>query len=137
MAQNDTDGAWVTAEAILAAQDLPEVDVPTPEWGGSVRVRALTMGEVLEIRKATGLDERQVVIQTLALGFVHPALTVQQAEALLSKSGMVAQRVLQAINSLNGQGPGQGVREAQAGFPPGPGTPPVADPGAGAGADAG
>lgn len=31
--------------AILAAQDLPHVDVAVPEWGGPVRVRSMTAGE--------------------------------------------------------------------------------------------
>lgn len=138
MVSEVTQGGYLSPEAILAAQDIPEADVATPEWGGQVRIRGLTMGEVLAIRKAVGSDERAVVVHTLATAFVHPALTVDQAEALLGKSGAVCQRVLQAVNGLNQvteQGPAVGA--AQAGFPASAGTPPDADPGAGAGADQG
>jgi hypothetical protein len=132
-------GGYLSPEAILAAQDLPEADVDVPEWGGRVRVRGLTMGEVLAIRKAVGDDERLVVVHTLATAFVHPAMTVDQAEALMGKSGAVAQRVLVTINSLNGVGPnGQaGVVAAQRQFPDEPGNPAGPGTGQGAGADAG
>lgn len=37
--------ALLTRDQILKAQDLPSEDVPVPEWGGTVRVRALTGAE--------------------------------------------------------------------------------------------
>lgn len=130
MDMDTTQGSYLTPEAILAAQDLPETDVDTPEWGGRVRVRGLSLGEVLAIRKAVGADERAVVVHTLATAFVHPTLTVDQAEAMLGKSGAVTQRVLQAVNAMNQVGDqGPAVGAAQAGFPAEPGTPPAADPG--------
>lgn len=138
MVSEVTQGGYLSPEAILAAQDIPETDVATPEWGGQVRVRGLTMGEVLAIRKAVGSDERLVVVHTLATAFVHPTLTVDQAEALMGKSGSVCQRVLVAVNAMNQVGDqGPAVGAAQAGFPGAPGTSPDADPGAGAGADEG
>ena len=35
--------------AILAADDLPTIDIAVPEWGGSVRIRALTAGQREEL----------------------------------------------------------------------------------------
>lgn len=35
----------LTRDLILAALDLPTKDVPVPEWGGTVRVRAMTGAE--------------------------------------------------------------------------------------------
>ena len=35
----------LTRDAILGAHDLPSEDVSVPEWGGTVRVRALTGAE--------------------------------------------------------------------------------------------
>lgn len=138
MVSEGTQGGYLSPEAILAAQDIPEADVDTPEWGGRVRVRGLTMGEVLAIRKAVGADERAVVIHTLVAAFVHPALTLDQAEAMMGKSGAVAQRVLQAVNSLNliGQG-GPEVAAVQADFRPAPGQAPAAGPGPDPGPDEG
>lgn len=136
----DAPGGWLTAEAILAAQDIPEADVATPEWGppGLVHVRGLTMAEVLAIRKAVGQDERLVVIHTLATAFTHPELTIDQAEALLSKSGNVCQRVLKAVNGLNGMGEGgPEVPAAQRAFPDAPGNAPGPDAGASPGPDQG
>lgn len=37
--------ALLTKDQILAAEDLPHEDVKVPEWGGTVRVRALTGDE--------------------------------------------------------------------------------------------
>ncbi len=37
--------ALLSAEQILAAQDLEAIDVPVPEWGGSVRLRMMNAGE--------------------------------------------------------------------------------------------
>ena len=132
MDKDTSQGQYLTPEAILAAQDISTTDVPTPEWGGMVQVRALTMGEVLAIRKAVGMDERQVVIHTLATAFVQPAITLDQAEAMLAKSGAVTQRVLQAVNGLNQVGEaGPEVQAAQGRFPAGSGVPAAADPGQG------
>ncbi|WHX19832.1 hypothetical protein QFW82_23675 [Streptomyces malaysiensis subsp. malaysiensis] len=37
---------YLSAEAILNAQDLPTEDVEVPEWGGTVRVRAMSGTEL-------------------------------------------------------------------------------------------
>lgn len=126
-------GQYATPEAILAADDIRLADVLTPEWGEGmkVQVRGLTLGEILSLRKATGGDERLVVIHTLAMAMVQPRLDLTQAEALMAKSGAVTQRIIVAVNELNGVGPDgtPGVVPAQVAFQPGPGV--AADPDAG------
>lgn len=38
--------ALLTKADIFAAQDLPTRDVEVPEWGGTVRIRALTVAQM-------------------------------------------------------------------------------------------
>lgn len=114
---------YLTAQAILAADDIPTEDVEVPEWGGAVRMRGLTLGEVMDVRKAAEGDERQVVIHTLAVALVQPPMTLAEAEALLSKSGAVVQRLMLRITALNQVAPDgtPEVVQAQRRFSGGPG----------------
>lgn len=123
MAADDIQGDYLSPEAILAAQDIDTVDVPTPEWGGKVKVRGLTMAEVLGIRRQGLADESAVVVHTLVLAMVQPTLTVEQAQALLGKSGAVCQRILVAVNRMNGMRDDgtPAVVPMQRQFPDGPG----------------
>jgi hypothetical protein len=47
----------LTAEAILAAEDRPSRDVEVPEWGGSVKVRSMSLADREAYEKA--LDEHR------------------------------------------------------------------------------
>lgn len=135
---SDTNGAaqdYLTAEAILAKDDIGVADVLVPEWGGKVQVRALTMGEVVSIRQAAKGDERTLMIQSLVAAMVQPRLTTEQAEAMTGKSSAAAQRVFTAIAQLNGMAEDQGVVAAQLAFRPGPMAPLGTGPGPGLGHD--
>jgi len=68
----------LTRDAILQAQDLPTQDVEVPEWGGTVRVRALTGAErdafeqsIVEQRgKSTRMNLQNVRAKLVALTVV-------------------------------------------------------------------
>lgn len=135
---SDTNGAaqeYLTAEAILATDDIAVADVVVPEWGGKVQVRALTLGEVIGIRQASKGDDRQVMVQSLVAAMVSPRLSTEQAEAMTGKSSAAAQRVFQRIAELNGMADNQGVVAAQLGFRQGPVAPVGVGPGPGLGHD--
>jgi hypothetical protein len=146
MAPDPSLNGYLTPEAILAAADVQEVDVTVPEWGGRVRVRGLTMNELLDVRKSSrnGEDDRGALLATLSTAMVEPRLTTDQAAALMTKSGAAFTRVLAAINVLNGMdlaGLGNTLAGLQpdATFPGGPAADeaPGAGPGESVGTDPG
>jgi hypothetical protein len=61
----------LSRDDILRARDLPIEEVNIPEWGGSVRVRALTAGErdsfEMEMKDGRDGDQRPNIRGTLAV----------------------------------------------------------------------
>jgi hypothetical protein len=113
---------YLSAEAILAADDIQETDVSVPEWGGKVRVRGFSLNDLLHLRKEAGNDERAMMVAMLAAGLVHPTLSRDQAEAMLSRSAAACQRIVESMNILNGLTGAGGslVAATQQAFPAGP-----------------
>ena len=71
----------LSRDAILKAQDLPTQDVAVPEWGGAVRVRALTGAErdAFEASITTGKGKNlSVVMENVRAKLV--AMTVVDGE---------------------------------------------------------
>jgi len=107
----------LTADEILAADDIEEKVIDVPEWNGQVTIRALNLRQIANIaqksikRNAAGQDEtsREVsVIMTLAEGMIDPKLTPDQAKKMATKSASAVTRIVQAINAL---GPTQAAVE--------------------------
>lgn len=96
-------------DAILAAEDLPHVDVAVPEWGGTVRVRAMTGAErdafSEQLRDAEG---KQYPIRLVAACAVDEAgkkiFWPQDVAELERKSAVALDRVATAAQRLNGVG---------------------------------
>lgn len=104
----------LTRDAILNAQDLDSEDVSVPEWGGSVRVRALTGTErdafeasMVQVRTD---GSRQFRLENIRARLV--ALTVineggqrifsdDDVRALGQKSGAALERVWAAARKLS------------------------------------
>lgn len=109
----------LTLDDIRSASDLGEKTIDVPEWGGSVRVRGLTMEEARDIqRKATvdgEIDEARVVMLTVATGLIEPALDESEMYALNQKKAGVVLRLCIAVNSLTGASPAE-VAAAEASF---------------------
>ena len=97
----------------LAEQD---VDVPTL---GTVRIRALSRGEVLKLRE---LGDLELIEQTIiATAMVDPVLTLEDVTRWAAVSpASELELVSEAIAKLSGLDEGA-ERAAVATFPPGPG----------------
>lgn len=101
----------LTRAAILAA-DLLFEDVPAPEWGGTVRVWALSglrraqylnaqFGDDGKLRDA---DRSDAVLAAFAIGDEagEPLFTVDDVEALAAKSAAALGRVTEVASRLSG-----------------------------------
>lgn len=97
------DLAILSIDAILAADDLPEKTVPVPAWGGSVRLKALTHGQMVDAQKhATGpdgeVDSGEYDMQVLAAAMVEPDITREQLGQLRQKNHSVVRGlILEAV----------------------------------------
>jgi hypothetical protein len=100
-------------EQILLADDLQTEDVPVPEWGGMVRVRALTAGERDRWEAATYLDAQGGRVQTpediraklVALTCVDETgalmFSLDDVAALTKKNGAAMTRVYAVSSRLS------------------------------------
>lgn len=97
---------------ILEADDLEHEDVPVPEWGGTVRVRALTGAErdSYEMRMAvarqkgdTDVDIRASLVGRCMIDENGERLfTNRELPQLARKSGAVLDRVFDVVARLSG-----------------------------------
>lgn len=112
----------LTKAAILAADDLPTADVAVPEWGGTVRIRAMTAGqrEELEAELIHARNDGMVApsnwrARHVAMFIVdeagEPMFTENEAAQLGKKSGTAMNRVFDAINELN-RGTAEAITDA-------------------------
>jgi hypothetical protein len=108
--------ALLSAAAILAADDLPTREVDVPEWGGTVRIRAMTAAEREELEHELLGSQRDGRIAPQFWREKHVAafcidgegkriFTDADAKKLAAKSGAALDRVFMAINSLNAAQP--------------------------------
>jgi hypothetical protein len=106
----------LTADAILAADDLTAEVVEVPEWGGSVRVRAMTGDERQTFEEAMlAADEAgqkavpQFRSRLAALCIVdeqgNRLFSDEQVEALGGKSAAALDRVCEVASRINGLRP--------------------------------
>lgn len=93
---------------ILAASDLNLLEVPVPEWGGSVYVRVMTVGErdayELEWNRTGGNIEdfrTKFVARCLADDKGQRLFTDAEVAALAGKSAKVINRLWKACMSHN------------------------------------
>lgn len=105
--------ALLGRDQILAAQDLPTVDVEVPEWGGTVRVRMMTGGERDAFEAGTITRHGRKIEQNLvnirarlvALCVVDEKgqrlFSEADAVALGQKSAAALNRVFNAAQQLN------------------------------------
>lgn len=110
-------GKLLGRDAILKAQDLPFEDVNCPEWGGVVRVRALTGAErdafeqsIVEQRgRDTRMNLANLRAKLVALTVVDEngkrIFSDKDAEALGRKSAVALSRVFEVAQRLSGMRP--------------------------------
>ena len=117
-------------EGILAARDLTEDDVQTPEWGGKVRIRGLTVEQQDEYRaKATvndEVDQKMAALYLFIASLVRPRFTADRAEQLRKKAAAPFNRVIKrclAINGLSEEAAAQSGKTFPEGSPEAPEVP--------------
>jgi len=96
----------LSAEAILAADDLPLLRVNVPEWGGHVYVATLRGAdrEIIERQLASNprLDKRAAWCSMLIVDSLGvPVFKHDQQHKLGQKSGVVLDRIIDAAVSHN------------------------------------
>ena len=96
-------------DRILALEDLPYTDVEVPEWGITIRVRALTaeegesFGNEVSGKKVKGsIMARLLVKVCLDPGTGEQIFLPADAEALGTKSSAALQRLFRAAQGLSG-----------------------------------
>lgn len=119
-----TDAAkFLSPDEILAADDRPVASLEVPEWGGSIRVRALSLDDYLSLKEQHTIDgeadERELSKAMLQAGIVdetgEPCFTLEQATELLKKNTTPLGRVMKAIGQVTGSD-AQVVKDAEATF---------------------
>ena len=101
----------LTGAAILAANDLPHEDVEVPEWGGTVRVRAMSAGAAEAFyRQLDKNPQASARAGWIALCAVDadgkPLFSQADIPRLDDKSNQAVQRVWDVVARLNGLGGG-------------------------------
>lgn len=98
----------LTAEAILAVDDLNRELVPVPEWGGHVYVRMMTGKEAEKFaRDQAGKDtddlniRAELIVLVTVDGDGARIFTDDQADALAEKSQPALQRLWVVADRLN------------------------------------
>lgn len=98
----------LTVEEIISADDLGSETVDMPEWGGSVRIRGLSMDDIYKARKAAAgiadAEERRAMVNLLFVvaGVVEPMMTPDMVTVLRGKSSDAVLRLIERISALNG-----------------------------------
>lgn len=98
---------FLTKAAIEAADDLPSIEVPVPEWGGVARLRGLTGAErdafEIELVKPEPQNVRAKLVARCLVGDDGARLYGdQEIEALGAKSGKALDRLFAKAQTLNG-----------------------------------
>jgi len=107
-------GELLSREAIFAAADMTYEDVEVPEWGGTVRVKSMTLGErdALEQSLIQGrgnnremnfrLFRARLIIATTIDRHGRPLFTDADVEALRQKSSKPIERIVNVALRLSG-----------------------------------
>jgi len=123
--------ALLSKAQILAASDLPHEDVPVPEWGGEVRVKAMTGAErdAFEQSNREALDQAggknlpNLRARLAALVIVdadnNSVFTLADVEALGKKNAAALDRVYDVAVRLSGMG-AKAAADAEKNSSPGP-----------------
>jgi len=105
-AVSDETAKILSAEDILAADDLKSAEVNVPEWGGKVLIRPMTADQAVIFTDLQGEDKKHSAVKATALCVVDaegkPLFTEMQAKKLRSKSLAAFMRIQRVILKING-----------------------------------
>lgn len=100
----------LTADELWALDDIDEQTVFIPEWGRSVRIRALTLHQTASITKratkrnpSTGVEDTDRELQAALMiveGLIEPKLLATDVPKLKLKSAKALTRIVNAIANL-------------------------------------
>ncbi|HUT12400.1 MAG TPA: hypothetical protein VMY42_18015 [Thermoguttaceae bacterium] len=103
---------YLTAEEILARDDLQTEDVAVPEWGGTVRVRTMTAGERDRFEERMWSGGNGEADKGIMRAFYVGSCTIdedgkrlftdEQMTALTKKSASAMDRVFDVVRKLSG-----------------------------------
>lgn len=93
----------LTFRDIANAQDVAEEDIEIPQWGGTVRVRGLTVGDIEALVPLKGTFDYSLAL--IARSMVDPPMTPEQAGLLRQKSDAAVELLLAEIMRVNAMGP--------------------------------
>lgn len=99
----------LTKAQIIAADDLKTQDVPVPEWGGDVRIKAATPAIIKAVRASANLKKGEeddsfgyrLMAQSIVDENGEKVFDPGDIAALEAKSLPAVKRVMDAINVLN------------------------------------
>ena len=110
----------LSREEILNADDRAEETVDVPEWGGAVRVKALSLGQWQDAMKAATqggvVDDTLASLHTIIEGVIEPKFSVEDVTVLRTKSPAAVTKVIGKIAELSGVDTAA-VKAAEARFP--------------------
>lgn len=96
--------AVLSKEELLARNDLEEMQVEFPEWGGSLVIRQLRRSEQYQAENAATIDDEidqsLLELHTLAFALVEPSFTPAEITALGEKNGTLVGSLVTFQNIL-------------------------------------
>jgi len=98
----------LTLEDILAADDLETRIVDLPEWGGAVKVRALSRGDIKRAyregtdRKSGEINVDEVEKRLVCWATVKPVINMGDFAKLAEKNAGPVARIIDAVLGLSG-----------------------------------
>ena len=97
---------FLSAAEILASQDLETVDVEVPEWGGTVRLRAMSGEEATKFVDSLGGKTSTSAVKVVMLCAIdeegNPLVSGEQLELLAKKSLRAILRLQKEVLRING-----------------------------------
>lgn len=97
---------FLSATDILAADDLHVHVEDVPEWGGKIRLRAMSAGVAIEFASNIEANPKEGLIEILRLCAVdednNPLFTKKEADGLREKSMQVFMRLQSVCLEING-----------------------------------
>ena len=97
---------FLSASEILAAQDIETVDVDVPEWGGTVRLRAMSGEEAAKFVDSLGGKTSTSAVKVVMLCAINekgdPLFSEEQLELLKKKSLRAILRLQKEVLRING-----------------------------------
>ena len=95
-----------SAEMILQAEDFVYDEVDCPEWGGAVRIRSLSGGQRVELRKAVDSGRNDIDEMLCVMAIVdedgNRVLHQNQMGALGKKNTAVITRIANRVLEISG-----------------------------------